>query len=82
MATLGLIHVPQRGADRKGAVMVLPAGVNTATGFERALAQLHLSPHNAVDIGDAENDHAFLDLWEWAVAVANALPTLKEAQTW
>ena len=63
----------------KGAVMVLPAGVNKATGLARALEQLGLSPHNVVGVGDAENDHAFLRSCECAVAVANALPTLKEA---
>jgi hydroxymethylpyrimidine pyrophosphatase-like HAD family hydrolase len=62
----------------KGAVMVLPAGVNKSSGFQAALAELGLSAHNAVGIGDAENDHAFLDLCECAVAVANALPMLKE----
>ncbi len=62
----------------KGAVMVLPSGVNKATGLGAALAELGLSPHNAVGVGDAENDHAFLELCGCAVAVANALPTLKE----
>ncbi len=62
----------------KGAVMVLPAGVNKATGLRAALAELNLSPHNAVGVGDAENDHAFLSICECAVAVANALPAVKE----
>ena len=44
----------------KGAVMVLPSGVNKATGLAAALKELGLSPHNVVGIGDAENDHAFL----------------------
>jgi hypothetical protein len=63
----------------KGAVMVLPAGVNKATGLQHALAQMGLSAHNAIGIGDAENDHAFLSACECAVAVANALPTLKQS---
>ncbi|MDQ3874273.1 MAG: HAD-IIB family hydrolase, partial [Actinomycetota bacterium] len=62
----------------KGAVMVLPSGVNKASGLHAALAELGLSAHNAVGVGDAENDHAFLNLCECAVAVANALPALKE----
>jgi HAD superfamily hydrolase (TIGR01484 family) len=62
----------------KGAVMVLPSGVNKATGMAEALAALGLSPHNVVAIGDAENDHAFLAAAECSVSVANALPTLKE----
>jgi hydroxymethylpyrimidine pyrophosphatase-like HAD family hydrolase len=66
----------------KGAVMILPSGVNKATGLQAALAELGLSPHNAVGVGDAENDHAFLSICESAVAVANALPMLKERSDW
>jgi HAD superfamily hydrolase (TIGR01484 family) len=62
----------------KGAVMVLPSGVNKASGLTAGLLELRLSPHNAVGVGDAENDHAFLRMCECAVAVANALPALKE----
>jgi hydroxymethylpyrimidine pyrophosphatase-like HAD family hydrolase len=62
----------------KDAVMVLPAGVNKATGLAAALAELEISPHNVVGIGDAENDHAFLHACGCAVAVANALPMLKQ----
>ncbi len=61
----------------KGAVMVLPSGVNKATGLSAALSRLKLSPHNAVGVGDAENDHAFLNLCECSVATANALESLK-----
>lgn len=63
----------------KGAVMILPAGVNKASGLSAALERMSLSPHNAVGIGDAENDHALLGLCECGVAVSNALPTLKDA---
>src|SRR5712692_8597680 len=35
----------------KGAVMVLPSGVNKGTGLKHALAELRLSPHNAVAVG-------------------------------
>lgn len=62
----------------KGAVMVLPPGVNKATGLSAALSALGLSPHEAVGVGDAENDHAFLSLCECGVAVQNALPMLKD----
>jgi hydroxymethylpyrimidine pyrophosphatase-like HAD family hydrolase len=62
----------------KGAVMVLPAGINKATGLTVALREVGISPHNVVGIGDAENDHAFLSLCECSVAVANALPMVKE----
>ena len=61
----------------KGAVMVLPAGVNKATGLAAALIRLQLSALNVVAVGDAENDHAFLQASGCAVAVANALPMVK-----
>jgi HAD superfamily hydrolase (TIGR01484 family) len=62
----------------KAAVMVLPAGVNKATGLAAALEELGLSPQHVIGVGDAENDHAFLDLCAWGVAVANAVPSLKD----
>ncbi|MFL5258723.1 MAG: HAD family hydrolase [Hyphomicrobiales bacterium] len=62
----------------KGAVMVLPAGVNKATGLAAALEELHMSRHNVVGVGDAENDHAFLRACGCSAAVANALPMVKD----
>ena len=66
----------------KGAVMVLPPGINKASGLRAALDDLKLSLHTCVSVGDAENDHAFLEASECAVAVANALPLLKEKADW
>ncbi len=66
----------------KGAVMVLPSGMNKATGLESALLELGLSPHNCVGVGDAENDHAFIRVCECGVAVANALPLVQERADW
>ncbi len=62
----------------KEAVMVLPTGINKMTGLCAALEELKLSPHNVAAIGDAENDHAFLESSECSVAVDNAIPALKE----
>jgi HAD superfamily hydrolase (TIGR01484 family) len=62
----------------KDAVMILPAGINKMSGLTQALRDLRLSRHNIVGIGDAENDHAFLGCCECSVAVANAIPALKE----
>jgi hydroxymethylpyrimidine pyrophosphatase-like HAD family hydrolase len=61
----------------KGAVMILPSGVNKATGLAAALAELNIAPENVVAVGDAENDHALLDLCGCGAAVANALPMLR-----
>ncbi|MFO0898559.1 MAG: HAD-IIB family hydrolase [Pirellulales bacterium] len=63
----------------KGAVMVLPAGVNKASGLAAALEQMGLSRHNVVGVGDAENDHAFLEACEFSAAVSNALDSVKHS---
>lgn len=62
----------------KGAVMVLPSGINKASGLAVALNELRLSPHNIIGVGDAENDHAFLSFCGCSVSVANALPALRD----
>ena len=72
---LGLEH---QVIFNKGGVMILPPTVNKGTGLAVALDELGLSRHNTVGIGDAENDHAFLATCECAVAVADALPVLKQ----
>jgi hydroxymethylpyrimidine pyrophosphatase-like HAD family hydrolase len=62
----------------KRSVMVLPGGINKATGLAKVLAEMQISPGNVVGVGDAENDHAFLESCAMAAAVENALPALKE----
>ena len=62
----------------KGSLMVLPGGINKATGLQAALTHLHLSRHNVAGIGDAENDHAFLAACELSAAVENGLETIKQ----
>ena len=62
----------------KGAVMILPSGINKSTGLRRALREIRISRHNAVAIGDAENDHALLASCEAGIAVANATEQLKQ----
>jgi hydroxymethylpyrimidine pyrophosphatase-like HAD family hydrolase len=61
----------------KGALMVLPRNVDKASGLKVALRELSLSPDEVVAVGDAENDHAFLSICGWSVAVSNALESLK-----
>jgi hydroxymethylpyrimidine pyrophosphatase-like HAD family hydrolase len=62
----------------KGSVMVLPSTVTKATGLMPALEELGIAPARTIGIGDAENDEAFLAACGLAVAVSNALPSLKE----
>jgi len=78
LETIRELHLELQIIFNKGSLMVLPSGVNKATGLEAALKPLGLSMRNVVGIGDAENDHAFLAACGFSVAVANALPALKE----
>ncbi|NDV88575.1 HAD-IIB family hydrolase [Aurantimonas aggregata] len=62
----------------KGAIMILPAGINKASGLRAALRELDISRHNVVAVGDAENDHALLAASGCGAAVANAVASVKE----
>jgi hydroxymethylpyrimidine pyrophosphatase-like HAD family hydrolase len=74
LADTGLDH---QMARNRAALMILPAGVTKATGLKRALAEFGLSGHNAISVGDAENDLRLFDACEITVAVANAAPALR-----
>ncbi len=63
----------------KGAVMILPPGINKASGLAVALHEIGISARNVIAAGDAENDHALLDAAEYSVCVANGITTLKTA---
>ncbi len=82
-AEAALAAIRETGVERtlvfnKGSLMLLPAGVTKGTGLAWALAAFNLSPHNLIGIGDAENDHSLLAMCEGAVAVADAVPALRE----
>ena len=62
----------------KESLMILPSGVNKATGLAAALKSLGLSSRNVAGIGDAENDHALLAACGFSAAVANAVPAIKD----
>lgn len=61
----------------KDAVMILPTGLDKATGLEAILGEMGQSWKSVVGIGDAENDLAFLSRCQHSVAVSNALDSLK-----
>ena len=54
----------------RGRLMVLPQGISKGIGLREALTLMRFSTHNAIAIGDAENDHSLLDACEFGVAVA------------
>jgi hydroxymethylpyrimidine pyrophosphatase-like HAD family hydrolase len=63
----------------RGRLMVLPQAVSKGAGLREALATLRLSIHNAIGIGDAENDHDLLAACELGVAVRWGSRLLQEA---
>jgi hydroxymethylpyrimidine pyrophosphatase-like HAD family hydrolase len=71
------LELPLVIAFNRGRLMVLPQTISKATGVRQALTILRLSPHNAVAIGDAENDHELLRTCEVGVAVGWGSAALK-----
>jgi hypothetical protein len=59
-------------------LMVLPQAISKGTGLREALNALRLSAHNAIGIGDAENDHDLLEACEVGVAVSWGSPALQK----
>ncbi|PSN14278.1 haloacid dehalogenase [filamentous cyanobacterium CCP5] len=76
-ATLRDLNLSARVIFNKRAVMVLPEGIDKASGLQAALRQLNIDPATVAAIGDAENDQDLLAVCGLGVAVANALDSLK-----
>ena len=76
-AALEALELPWRMIFNKDSVMILPDGVDKASGLLAGLLALGLIPADALGVGDAENDHPFLAACGVSAAVANALPLLK-----
>jgi len=64
------LELPLGIGFNRGRLMVLPLGVTKGSGLTETLWRLRASPHNAVAIGDAENDHPLLEICELGAAVA------------
>ncbi len=63
------LELPLSLLFNRGRLMVLPQGVSKGVGLREALSTMRLSVHNAVGIGDAENDHDLLSTCEIGLAV-------------
>lgn len=61
----------------KGSLMILPNGINKASGLKHALNVLNIPASKTWAIGDAENDIDFLRSVGFPAAVFNALPSVK-----
>lgn len=60
-------------------LLVLPQGVDKASGLDVALRALSVAPTDTVGIGDAENDLSFLRLCGLSAAPADSLPQVQGA---
>jgi hypothetical protein len=70
LAVVRELELPLVFQFNRGRLMILPPGISKATGLREVLAAMRLSEHNAVAIGDAENDHSLLEACEVGVAVS------------
>lgn len=73
------LELPLAITFNRGRMMLLPASISKAGGLRELLDTLGVSVHNAVGIGDAENDHELLTCCEHGVAVSWGSSRLKEA---
>ncbi|MCA9075861.1 MAG: HAD hydrolase family protein [Planctomycetaceae bacterium] len=64
------LELPLAITFNRGRMMLLPASISKACGLRQLLDTLSVSVHNAVGIGDAENDHELLNCCEHGVAVS------------
>lgn len=79
LSVIQRLELPLVLVFNRGRLMVLPQAISKATGLRKALAILRLSEHNAVGIGDAENDHELLHACEVGVAVGWGSEALKRS---
>jgi hydroxymethylpyrimidine pyrophosphatase-like HAD family hydrolase len=62
----------------RDSLMLMPQGVDKASGLRAAMKDLALMPDECVGVGDAENDRVLLWTCGLGVAVANAVQELKQ----
>ncbi len=79
LAVIRELELPLAILFNRGRLMVLPQSVSKATGLREAARALRLSLHNAVALGDAENDHDLLAACEVGVAVSWGSAALQRA---
>lgn len=60
LAAIRKLELPLVMLFNRSRLMVLPQSISKGTGLREALNTLRLSVHNAIGIGDAENDHDLL----------------------
>jgi len=78
LAVIRELELPLSMFFNRGRLMMLPQAISKGIGLREALTVLRLSAHNAIGIGDAENDHDLLATCEFGVAVEWGSEALQE----
>lgn len=78
-AVLDSLGLDYRISANKRERMALPAGIDKGSGLRAAIDELALRFEDLAGVGDAENDLPFLGRCGRSLAVANALPGVKQA---
>jgi hydroxymethylpyrimidine pyrophosphatase-like HAD family hydrolase len=73
------LHMDYELVTNDDTLLILPPGIDKASGMNEALRELGVSRHNLVAIGNAENDLPLLASAEHAVVVNNAAESIKQA---
>jgi len=76
--TIHALQIPYHVILNKNSAMVLPSGVDKGTGVATVMESMNISAHEAVVVGDGENDEHLFRVAGYRVAVANAVPELKD----
>lgn len=72
------LELPLSITFNRGRMMLLPPSISKSGGLRELLDTLGVSVHNAIGIGDAENDHELLGVCEHGVAVSWGSARLKD----
>ena len=73
------MQLPLAITFNRGRMMLLLPSISKSSGRHQLLDTLGVSVHNAIAIGDAENDHELLTTCEYSVAVSWGSPRLKKS---
>ncbi len=73
------MELPLAITFNRSRMMLLPPSISKSSGLRHLLDTFNVSIHNAIGIGDAENDHELLTCCEHGVAVSWGSVRLKES---
>ena len=79
LAVIRELELPLVLLFNRSRLMILPQGISKATGLRAVLTALRLSAHNAIGVGDAENDFDLLAACEIGAAVGWGSPALQRS---